>query len=305
MARVSIIIPTYNRASLLPQAIASALKAGSDVEVIVVDDASTDQTASVCRGLAGFEYVRLEQNAGLAQARNAGIMKSSGEFLAFLDDDDLRLAGSIDRQAALLVANETFGFVYGQVLIGDSKLCRPTGEIRPVRCPSGDLFWEFLRGNFIHVPSVLVRRRCLLEVGLFDPTMRATEDWDMWIRLAARYNTGGLDEPVAIYRDFSPSSGQLSSNRLKMCKASAITLNKALNSERGRDASEALRRQVWADYIDLLCGDLIVAGQRSLVNRQFRYAALNYLEALRLHPKRWRLRQVISSIVASSRLSPG
>src|SRR5665213_1397086 len=124
MVRVSLIIPTRNRAAMLQQAIASGKSAGDDVEIIVVDDASSDETASVCEQLRGIVYVRLKQNVGQAIARNIGVTKSKAEFLAFLDDDDLRLAGSIDRQVTLLSSNEQLGLVYGRVHIGDSKTCK-------------------------------------------------------------------------------------------------------------------------------------------------------------------------------------
>ena len=95
MSRVTVIIPTHNRPHLLPRAVESARAAGSDVEIIVVDDASTDQTATVCRNLEGIRHIRLERNQGVAGARNVGIFESSGKYVAFLDDDDLRLPGSL------------------------------------------------------------------------------------------------------------------------------------------------------------------------------------------------------------------
>src|SRR5215510_11955204 len=98
MATASIIIPTHNRSQQLTRAVESARMSGSDVEVIVVDDASQDETASVCRGLEGIKYVRLDRNQGVAGARNVGILLSSADFIAFLDDDDLRLSGSLDTQ---------------------------------------------------------------------------------------------------------------------------------------------------------------------------------------------------------------
>ncbi|MDQ5836983.1 MAG: glycosyltransferase, partial [Acidobacteriota bacterium] len=98
MPSVSVIIPTHNRPRLLPRAVESAHAAGEDVEVVIVDDASTDETAEVCRGLAGVKYIRLERNQGVAGARNVGLLASGGEYVAFLDDDDLRLPGSLDLQ---------------------------------------------------------------------------------------------------------------------------------------------------------------------------------------------------------------
>src|SRR5688572_10955142 len=90
MARISVIIPTHSRPHLLPRAVESALAAGTDVEVVVVDDASTDETAEACRALKGIRYIRLAHNQGVAGARNVGVLSSTAEYIAFLDDDDLR-----------------------------------------------------------------------------------------------------------------------------------------------------------------------------------------------------------------------
>src|SRR3977135_2846307 len=105
MPRASIIIPTYNRPQLLRRAVESARTAGSDVEIIVVDDASVDDTALVCRDLTGINYIRLDRNQGVAGARNVGILASSSQYIAFLDDDDLRLPGSLDLQIEMLAAD--------------------------------------------------------------------------------------------------------------------------------------------------------------------------------------------------------
>ena len=92
MSTVTVVITTYNRAQFLQRAIQSALQAGSDLEVVVVDDCSTDDTPEVCAKLSNIRYVRLSANHGLAHARNVGIAESSSEFIAFLDDDDLAFA---------------------------------------------------------------------------------------------------------------------------------------------------------------------------------------------------------------------
>ena len=108
--KISVVIPTYNRARLLPRAIESAQNAGLDLEVIVVDDCSSDETPEVCASISDIRYVRLQTNGGLANARNAGIAESSCEFVAFLDDDDLRLPGSLDKQLHALRADDRIAF---------------------------------------------------------------------------------------------------------------------------------------------------------------------------------------------------
>src|SRR6266542_1778836 len=149
MPAVSVVITTYNRVRFLQRAIQSALRAGSELEVVVVDDCSTDDTPEVCAKRSDIRYVRFGANHGLARARNVGIAESSSEFIAFLDDDDLRLPGSLDKQLGRMVADERIALCYGQALIGDAHRQLPTGEIYPSECPQGDVFWELLEDNFI------------------------------------------------------------------------------------------------------------------------------------------------------------
>src|SRR5688572_1442343 len=114
MPGVSLIIPTFSRPRLLARAVESARAASAiPPEIIVVDDASTDETAEVCRNLAGVKYVRLERNQGVAGARNVGLLAATQEYVAFLDDDDQRLPGSLDLQVAKLEENPGAGFCCG------------------------------------------------------------------------------------------------------------------------------------------------------------------------------------------------
>src|SRR5262249_23835516 len=155
------------RPDLLPRAVQSAWEAGTDIEVIVVDDASTDGTAHVCRLLEGIKYVRIERNQGVAGARNVGLMQSEGEFVTFLDDDDLRLPGSIDLQARALIDNPGAGFVCGAMLIADQNY-QPNGEVTAPGHSSGDVFWPVLSLDFPAMGlSTLIRRECFSRVGLF------------------------------------------------------------------------------------------------------------------------------------------
>jgi glycosyltransferase involved in cell wall biosynthesis len=284
MARVSVIIPTHNRATLLPRAINSAKEGGEDVEVVVVDDASTDETPSVCRAIPGITYIRLDRNRGPANARNVGISTSTGEFIAFLDDDDIRLAGSIDRQMEILAANDHLGFVYAQVLFGDPVQCVPTGEIRPLNCPTGDLFWLILGGNYIYMPTVIARKQALEAVGLFDPTLRHVEDWETWIRLAEKYEVGALNEPVAIYREASRAVGSASSNLPRISTSSVRTLAKAARLPRALEAGREALKQMQADQRDSLWYGLIREGNAAFVQRDFSYGMSNYITAAWLYP---------------------
>jgi glycosyltransferase involved in cell wall biosynthesis len=209
MTRTSVIIPTFNRPNLLPRAVESALRAGSDVEVIVVDDASCDETASVCKTLRDVTCVRLDSNRGVAGARNAGLLASRSEFVSFLDDDDLRLPNSLDAQVELLEAQPDAGMIYGPALYGNQQ-CEPKGGSYPDECPQGDIFWQLMQWNFVPCPTVIFRRACLDRVGLLDESAAGVDDWDLWVRIAELYPVLAIQEAVAIWRQPTPTSGQFS-----------------------------------------------------------------------------------------------
>lgn len=302
MTKVSVIIPTHNRSALLPRAVESALRAGTDVEVIVVDDASSDETPSVCRSLKGITYLRLDQNVRQAAARNAGIAVSSGEFLSFLDDDDLRLPASLDKQVEALSANPEAGFIYGQVLFSDPDDNTIKKDAHPKDCLTGDIFWELLQGNFIHIPSVVVSRERLQEIGLFDPSITGVEDWDVLLRLAERHAVIAVDEPVAIYKLFTSTSGQTSSNHIAMVGVTLRAQAKALRLPRSQAAGPEKRRKVRQHLINSLAFLLLCETQIALSERSRKRALRYFLNAFRLSTKQssnWLIRKL------STRLSAG
>ena len=244
MPSVSVVVTTYNRAALLQSAIESAKAAASNPEVIVVDDCSTDDTPTVCAKINGIRYVRLPVNRGLANARNVGVAASSSEFISFLDDDDLRLPGSLDEQLRAITVDENIALCYGQALIGDARRQLPTGEIYPLTCPQGDIFWELLEDNIIPMPSVLVRKSSLVQAGAFDIDLKLTADWDMWLRLSEHFPVAAVAQPVAIYRKASVASEQMCSNSAALCREAIGVQQFALTRQRARAASGKQRRDV-------------------------------------------------------------
>ena len=266
--RASFIIPTHNRAGLLAGAVRSAATAGADLEIIVIDDASTDDTPRVCAALAvefpEVRVVRLEQNVGLAQARNAGIEVSHAEYLAFLDDDDQRLPESLLAQIAALDATPEAGMGYAPVEIMDTA-GRRTGQLQPEpsACPDGDLFWELLHENFIRVPSVVVRRSALEAVGPFRSGLRRVEDRDCWIRLAERFPVVVTPAPVALYRQGDVASEQLSTDHPAMARTTLALLDEWLKLPRASAAPKPQRDAVRRDFVELQLHLLIsTAAQR-------------------------------------------
>lgn len=286
MASVSVIIPTHNRPQLLPRAVESALAAGTDVEVIVVDDASTDETASICRALEGIRYVRLEHNQGVAGARNIGVLASSSEFIALLDDDDLRLPGSLDRQLAALADDKEAGFVCGAMLMADQQ-GRLTGEISTPKHPGADAFWELLELDFPVMPiSVIIRKECFTRVGLFDSSLPGIDDWDIFVRIAEAYPIAVMNEPVSVYRQPTPSSGQGSSAQAhQLLRAARQQLN-LLRLPRAANASARTRSEVRARTLNRIADTLLLNAAQHFCQKSYRFAASNVATALRLRPSR-------------------
>jgi glycosyltransferase involved in cell wall biosynthesis len=191
MARVSIVIPTYNRAHLLGEAIQSALAqthAGS--EVLVVDDGSTDETAALVAGFGdAVSYLR-QENAGVAAARNHGAAVATGDYLHFLDSDDVLHPQAVERLLAVMAAHPEAGMAYGQTSVGTadgppSPLFIPDGERPTGVCPGASELRHLLRRNYIHLGAALLRRGAWERIGGFNPAFQSIcEDWDVWVRAA-------------------------------------------------------------------------------------------------------------------------
>jgi len=198
---ISVIIPTHNRAELLRRAIKSVLnQTFEDFELIVVDDASTDSTPEVATGFDDprIRYIRLKKNSGAPTARNTGIKRSRGAFIAFLDDDDEWLPRRLELQMKKFEELEKdFGVVYGAFYY----VSQQTGRIIGKRTPAhrGWIYRELLVENFIGSPTLLIRRECFKRAGLFDPKLTSSQDWDMWLRIARYYKFDYVEEAVAKY----------------------------------------------------------------------------------------------------------
>ena len=284
MPTVSVIITTHNRPHLLPTAIKSARAAGKDVEVVVVDDASTDETANVCRSISNIRYVRVERNQKVAAARNIGVLVSRGEYITFLDDDDARLAGSLDLQLEALASVPEAGLIYGQALVSNQSNMA-TGDYNPKRCPQGDVFWELLSRNFIPCGTALFRRSCLFRAGLLDQSVPGIDDWDLWVRISALYDVIALKQPVILWRRSTPVSGQGTSRANELVAMSTRQFRKKwLKLARVADAPAKKRREVWQDFSRNMAAHLALETARAFKYGNFLIAPENLMTALSLHP---------------------
>lgn len=284
MAKVSLIIPTFNRPRLLPRAVHSAKTAGREVEILVIDDGSSDETADVCKSLSGIRYVRLDRNQGVAGARNIGLLESTSDYIAFLDDDDLRLPGSLDHQVALLEAAPEAGLAAGAVVLGD-EACVATGKVAVPQTADGKVFWQVVELGLHLIPgSVVVRKDCFFEVGIFNQQLAGIDDWDMWARITDVRPIVVDDRPVCIYRCPTPSSGQGSSNQAAHLHAAVKHQARLLSLPSAQAASASHRRRVRRMTKRRIADTLSWHAAEQLPKGAIRFSLANFLVALRMSP---------------------
>ena len=198
--KVSVIIPTHNRAEFLRTAIDSVQKQTfSDFEIIVCDDRSDDHTQEVVKSFKDnrIKYVINESKRGPSATRNTAILASEGEYIAFLDDDDEWLPEKLKRQVNLLNRSSLniCGVYSNRMMINKSNgkiLSINPGTVK-VR---GNLLYQLMIKSPIHTSTVIIRKSCLEQIGLFDETMSYMEDRDLWIRLSMKWDFEYIATPL-------------------------------------------------------------------------------------------------------------
>jgi glycosyltransferase involved in cell wall biosynthesis len=214
--KVSVIIPTHNRAELLRAAIVSVLnQTFKDIEIIVADDRSTDHTREVVRSFRDkrIKYITNHNNLGPSATRNYAILESKGEYIAFLDDDDEWVPEKLQKQVALLDQSPPIICgVYSDRLIIDRLTNKIISEGLQSNKVRGNLLSQLTMHNQINTCTVLLRKRCLDKVGLFDETISYMEDRELWIRLSLNWDFEYINEPLT--RTYVHKQGHLSA-RLK------------------------------------------------------------------------------------------
>jgi hypothetical protein len=207
-AGVSVVIPVYNRQSFVVQAVRSACsQEPHPAEVLVVDDGSTDGSAGAVAGLCPVVRIIRQQHSGRSAARNTGVQAAESEFVAFLDSDDEWAPGKLATQLAIFQRFPAAGMVAGHVWVTDAwgtvvpdstNTCRRILDaVAMEKCSPEAL----IRHSGIYTSTVMIRRRVLDDVGLFDEGLPGNEDWDVWLRISRRWQVAVAPwPPVARYR---------------------------------------------------------------------------------------------------------
>jgi len=277
---VSVIIPSYNHGEYLACAVESVFnQTHAQVETIVVDDGSTDNTAVVARS---SDQVRLiqQQNLGLAAARNAGLRASRGEFVVFLDADDLLRRNAIERGVGFFSERPECAFVCGHYgLVDAAGLPIP---FQQSECPGTGSYETLLSRNHIGMHAAVMYNRGAVEsVGGFDTSLRACEDYDLYLRMASRYPFACHHTVIADYRQH-PSN--MSNDSTLMLRSSLKVLRRQKQrAKRNPRHLSAYRAGIdhWKEY---WAKRLIRQAQLALRRRERLSAARNILSLIRHNP---------------------
>jgi glycosyltransferase involved in cell wall biosynthesis len=227
---VSVIIPAYNAAAYVEQTLHSVLaQTYSNLEVLVVDDGSTDQTVEIVQQIAQFDgrvHLLRQQNGGVAAARNLAIYHAKGEFIAPIDADDIWYPENLERQVECMVAGgHSVGLVYSwSVDIDESNGL--LGSFRAAKI-EGDVYATLVCHNFLgNASASMVRRSCLEKVGGYDPGLRSQnaegcEDWELCLRIAAKYEFRVVPHFLVGYRKLT---GSMSCDYARMARSHALVM---------------------------------------------------------------------------------
>lgn len=303
---ISVIIPCFNHGRYLAAAVHSALEQeGVAVQVIVVDDGSTDETAEVAAGFGDAIIYRFQQNLGVAAAFNTGLSAAAGDYLYLLGADDVLLPGALRALAGYLDVHPDEGAVYGDGFFCDDQLL-PLGRLSDSwrAAPTGNILPYYITHTIL--AAFLYRLPAIRRHGLtFDTALGVGEDWDFNIRFAAYERIGSLDFPCYLYR-LHPDN---SLNRRPTERQDSLIRNrrKVMNSWFFEGLPEEARARFLTDFLvhhlrgrpaeqsELLVGPQVAALSPAAVSRLYQSYGLSALEAGENERARERLRKSIGA----------
>jgi glycosyltransferase involved in cell wall biosynthesis len=249
VADVTVVIPTHNRRRLVAQAVQSILRQeGVSLELVVVDDGSTDGTGpwldSVAATDSRIKFVRHERPRFISSARNAGIARASGRWVAFCDDDDLWAPDKLSSQLAALRANSARWSCTGVVVVDEHLEIVGHHNVK-----GGEVLSRLLEVNTIPTGSSVIAELSLVrEIGGFDPLLRGSEDWDVWIKLAQHSPLAAVDRPLIAYR-LGAQSLSLDINRMRTGRSIIVDRYAGLAARHGARPDEASHERYLAKQL--------------------------------------------------------
>ncbi len=245
-SKVSIIIPTYNRAKFISRALDSVFnQTYRDFEIIVIDDGSIDNTKEILDLYKNKIKYFYQTNRGSAAARNRGIKESSGIYIAFLDSDDYWVSEKLEEQVKTLDSHPNVGIVYSRMLIinnkGEKIGMKPAGV-------SGRNFKELLQvWGDLPTSTIMTRRDCFEKAGLFDTSLTTMEDIDMWIRIAKYYELYEIENKVLAY--YRRHEEQITRNKVKVYEGLVKIYTKIYNTYSEAPRGLMVKRIVENQYL--------------------------------------------------------
>jgi glycosyltransferase involved in cell wall biosynthesis len=276
--RVSIVIPCYNHAHYLSDAITSAIEQTRACQIVVVDDGSADGSGAVARRYAGVKVVR-QENRGLAAARNCGVRESDGEVVIFLDADDRLWRDAAHVAVDLLSANPQAAMVVGRCRVVDSAgVPQQTNPVRDRACS----YEELLRDNAIWTPAMAAFRRSALQrVGEFDETNSPAADYDLYLRVAREYPIVAHAATVVDYRQHRDN---MSRDHVMMLEATLKVLRAQESHAKGDATRHAAYREGLINCRACYGERLVDRFRGALRERRYRDACVDAAHLLRLYP---------------------
>lgn len=252
-APVSVVIPTYNSASLVTRAIDSVLaQTLSPAEILVVDDGSTDDTRQRLQPYASTIRTVHQANQGVSAARNAGVRLASQDYVAFLDADDVWHPRKLELQFATLQQHSELGLLGAQEFDWPAPEYPDVGDARPCLTP---VSWaDLVVRNRLHTSTLVVRRDVLLRAGTFDVAIQGPEDRDLWLRVAEIAPIANLDLPLTGYRDVPGSV----SKHAARCQAGMLRILSKIDQQQKWHGRWLLRRKAYS-YVYHSCAFLYAA----------------------------------------------
>lgn len=217
---VSVIIPSYNREDTILQSVNSVLnQTYTDIEVIVVDDCSTDRTEEVIRTIKNskLRYIKCPQNRGVATARNTGLENARGDYIAFNDSDDLWKRNKLELQVKKFEENSDYGMVYCAFSRkrGEKLLYIAPPEKQDRNDLSGKMFDFLVGGNVIGTPTMLLKRKVFDVIGVFKTGLRLLDDFEFALRVANRFSIGYVDEVLVNTYELKDTINAITTNNVE------------------------------------------------------------------------------------------